>query len=463
MIFLRPATQTILRRATVSASTAAIRSRTNVVSGTSSSLLSLSGNNITNLTWDQTRGFADAQRASPWADFKMAPPDPIIGLTEAYLNDDFPDKVNVGVGAYRCDQGMPFVLPVVREAENDIVAEELDHEYSGIAGCPDFVNLALKFAYGDDCVPLREKRIAGVQTLSGTGGLRVFGEVLNQFGHKHIYVPNPTWGNHIPIFTNSGLEVRKYRYYDNDTCSLDFSNLIDDIRAMPDGSCVLLHACAHNPTGMDPTLDQWKQMSDVVMEKNLLPFFDCAYQGFASGDARKDAAAIRLFVERGHKLALVQSFSKNFGLYGQRVGALSVVADTPEEAQRVFSQLKVHIRPSYSNPPRHGARIVNKILSSEKKTDDFVDQCMGMAKRIDGMRNKLKDTLEGLGSSRSWDHITKQIGMFAYSGMSKDEVMELREKHHIYCTLDGRISMAGVTSKNVDYIARAIHDVTEGK
>jgi len=393
----------------------------------------------------------------------MAPPDPIIGLTEAFLNDDFSDKVNVGVGAYRCDLGKPFVLPVVREAESDLVAEDLDHEYSGIAGCPLFVNLALKFAYGDDSVPLHEKRVAGVQTLSGTGGLRVFGEMLHKFGHKHIYVPNPTWGNHIPIFTNAGLEVRKYSYYENETCSLDFSNLIDDMKAMPEGSCILLHACAHNPTGMDPTLEQWKEISKVAMEKKLLPFFDCAYQGFASGDARKDAAAIRMFVEDGHKIALVQSFSKNFGLYGQRVGALSVVGDTPEEAQRVLSQLKVCIRPSYSNPPRHGARIVSKILSSEEKTNEFVDQCMGMAKRIDEMRIKLKQTLEDLGSSRSWDHVTKQIGMFAYSGMSKDEVVALREKHHIYCTLDGRISMAGVTSNNVEYIARAIHDVTGGK
>jgi len=381
---------------------------------------------------------------------------------QAYLNDDFPNKVNVGVGAYRCDLGKPFVLPVVREAESELVAEELDHEYSGIAGCADFIKHALTFAYGDNCVPLQEKRIAGVQTLSGTGGLRIFGEVLRQFGHKEIYVPNPTWGNHIPIFTNAGLEVKKYSYYDNASCSLDFDNLINDMKAMPEGSCILLHACAHNPTGMDPTTDQWKEISKVATEKNLLPFFDCAYQGFASGDARKDAAAVRMFVEDGHNIALVQSFSKNFGLYGQRVGALSVVADSQEEAQRVLSQLKLHIRPSYSNPPRHGARIVSKILSSPKKTDEFVEQCMGMAQRINSMRGKLRKILD-LGSSRNWDHITRQIGMFAYSGMSKEEVEALREKHHIYCTLDGRISMAGVTSQNVEYIANAIHDVTEGK
>lgn len=470
MIFLRPAAQTLLRRATSSSATvAAVRTRNAVVAPTASSLLVAGNYSARPSTPASRRGFADAAtpatdaKLSPWTDFHMAPPDPIIGLTEAYLNDDFPDKVNVGVGAYRCDQGMPFVLPVVREAENDIIAEEMDHEYSGIAGCPNFVNLALRFVYGEDCAPLHEKRIAGVQTLSGTGGLRVFGEVLHKFGHKHIYVPNPTWGNHIPIFTNAGLEVRKYSYYDNETCSLDFSNLIEDMRSMPEGSCILLHACAHNPTGMDPTLDQWKEISEVAMEKNLLPFFDCAYQGFASGDARKDAAAVRMFVEDGHKIALVQSFSKNFGLYGQRIGALSVVAEDSEEAQRVLSQLKVHIRPSYSNPPRHGARIVSNILASEQKTNDFVEQCMGMAKRINAMRTKLRKTLEDLGSTRSWDHITKQIGMFAYSGMSKDEVVALREKHHIYCTLDGRISMAGVTSKNVEYIARAIYDVTDGK
>jgi len=235
------------------------------------------------------------------------------------------------------------------------------------------------------------------------------------------------------------------------------------MKGMPEGSCILLHACAHNPTGMDPTIEQWKEISNVAKDNNLLCFFDCAYQGFASGDARKDAAAVRMFVEDGHNIALVQSFSKNFGLYGQRIGALSVVADTPEEAKRVLSQLKVHIRPSYSNPPRHGARIVAKVLGSEVKTQEFVDQCMGMAKRIDSMRTRLRSKLEELGSNRSWEHITKQIGMFAYSGMSKEEVVALREKHHIYCTLDGRISMAGVTSKNVDYIAESIFAVTEGK
>jgi len=397
-----------------------------------------------------------------WKDYPMAPKDPIIGLTEMYKEDDFEQKVNVGVGAYRDDAGKPYVLPCVREAESILMNQpNLDHEYLGIAGDPKFVDLSLKFAYGDDCTPLLENRVGGVQTLSGTGGLRVFGEMIHKFGHKEIYLPNPSWGNHTPIFKNAGLEVKTYRYYDKENSSLDFDGMVKDIQNMPEGSCILLHACAHNPTGMDPTLEQWKQLSDTIKKQNLLPFFDSAYQGFASGNAPKDAAALRMFAEDGHNLALVQSYSKNFGLYGQRVGALSVVGATPEEAKSVESQMKLCIRPMYSNPPSHGARIVSTVLSDERLTQDFIDQCKGMADRINEMRTALVTELESVGSEQNWDHITKQIGMFAYSGLSIEQVLEMREKHHIYCTLDGRISMAGVTSGNVDYIAGAMHDVTK--
>jgi len=391
----------------------------------------------------------------------MGPPDPIVGLNEAFARDTFDKKVNVGVGAYRGDNGLPYVLPCVREAEARVMAENLNHEYLGIAGDPIFVKLATEFAYGKDSKPTIENRLAAVQTLSGTGGLRIFGELLRKGGHKHIYVPNPTWGNHIPIMTNAGLEVRKYRYYDVEKSDLQFDNMIKDIKEMPQGSCLLLHACAHNPTGMDPNMEQWAELSHTIKEHKLLPFFDCAYQGFASGNAPEDAAAIRLFVDDGHNLALVQSFSKNFGLYGQRVGALSIVAGNEEEANKLLSQMKITIRPSYSNPPKHGAHIVRTILSDDKLTHDFIDQCKGMADRINSMRFELRGALENGGSNRSWEHITNQIGMFAFSGLSKDEVIELRDKHHIYCTLDGRISMAGVTTGNVDYIADAILDVTK--
>ena len=203
--------------------------------------------------------------------------------------------------------------------------------------------------------------------------------------------------------------------------------------------------------GMDPTPDQWAQISDIMKERKLLPFFDCAYQGFASGNASQDAAALRMFVEEGHHLALIQSFSKNFGLYGQRVGALSVIGGNVDEADSILSQLKIKIRPSYSNPPRHGARIVSTILGDERMKQDFNDQCFGMAERINTMRGKLRSTLEDLGSALPWDHITTQIGMFAYSGLSKEQVMSLRNDHHIYCTLDGRISMAVSDSLDADY------------
>mmetsp|Transcript_103 Transcript_103/g.187 ORF Transcript_103/g.187 Transcript_103/m.187 type:complete len:442 (+) Transcript_103:117-1442(+) len=398
---------------------------------------------------------------SPWEQFEMAPVDPIVGLNEIFQKDDFPSKVIVGVGAYRDDAGKPYVLPCVREAEKIMMEKDMDMEYTGIAGEPKFVDLALKFVYGDDSTPILENRVQGTQALSGTGGLRVFGELMRRHGHKHIYVPNPTWGNHIPIFTNAGLEVRKYRYYDSENSDLDFAGVIDDIKNMPEGSIILLHACAHNPTGMDPTMEQWKEMSETIKKHKLLPFFDCAYQGFASGDPIEDAAAVRMFVEDGHLISMVQSFSKNFGLYGQRIGALSVVGSNEEEAKRVVSQMKLVIRPMYSNPPRQGARLVTTILEDPKLTQDFLDQCKGMADRINLMRTLLHEKLTEVGSTKNWDHITKQIGMFAYSGLTSDQVMKMREIHHIYCTADGRISMAGVTSGNVDYIANAIHDVSK--
>jgi aspartate aminotransferase len=389
----------------------------------------------------------------------MGPPDAIIGLNDSFKSDPNPNKVNVGVGAYRTDAGKPYTLPCVTKASAAIAESKLDNEYLPIGGSAEFVSKALQFAYGDGKVT---DNIVGVQTLSGTGGLRVFGEFYAKFGgSKAIYLPSPTWGNHIPIMKNSGLDVRSYRYYDKQNSSLDYDGLIADMEEAEDGSCFLLHACAHNPTGMDPTPAQWQAISDVMKRKKHYPFIDCAYQGFASGDAPTDAAAIRMFVADGHNFALVQSFSKNFGLYGQRVGALSFVASDADEAQRVLSQVKIVIRPSYSNPPLHGARIVETILSDETLTTEFVAECKEMADRITTMRSALVNHLKDAGSTRDWSHVTTQIGMFAYSGLTVDQVDALREKYSIYCTADGRISMAGVTSGNVKYIAEAIHDVTK--
>jgi len=438
-------------------------------SGSRSSITSLCSRRITSLTSSKRRLSSSSTNSSNsgvinlWNAYEMGPPDPIIGLNEAYALDSSPFKINVGVGAYRDDDGMPYILPCVREASKRIMTStNSNHEYLGIGGDDEFINCALEFAYGPSLLEEHLDCIAAVQTLSGTGGLRVFGEFvrMQQQHNAELYVPTPTWGNHKAIFAHAGFtKVHEYRYYDVQQSQLEFDNLLQDVRSMPSGSIVLLHACAHNPTGMDPTLEQWKEISSVMKERRLVPFFDCAYQGFASGDARRDADAIRLFVNDGHLLAVVQSFSKNFGLYGQRVGALSILCESPHEAECVKSQLKRIIRPMYSNPPKYGANIVKTILQDQQLTNDFHDQCSDMATRIHTMRRKLRTALEQKDDTRTWQHITQQIGMFAYSGLTPEQVTKLRTDYSIYCTLDGRISMAGVTTHNVDYLANAIQKV----
>ncbi|KAG5186051.1 aspartate aminotransferase [Tribonema minus] len=406
------------------------------------------------------------QCRSIWSEMPMGPPDPILGLTDAFNKDSDKRKVSLGVGAYRGDDGKPYILETVRKAEQLVISKNMNHEYAGIAGVPNFVKLSLEFAYGTDSQALKDKRVAGVQTLSGTGACRVVGELLGKFqgakaggGRPPIYVPNPTWGNHIPIFNNAGMEVRKYRYYDPKTVGLDFEGLIADVEQAPKGSAFLLHACAHNPTGVDPTLDQWRQISQAMKAQGHVVFFDCAYQGFASGDAEHDAAALRMFVADGHNVALGQSFAKNFGLYGERIGALSVVCADLEEAARVESQLKLVIRPMYSNPPVHGARLVSEILSDAALRAEWAGECRGMAERITAMRVALRESLEKRGSARDWSHITDQIGMFCYTGLTTEEVLKIRADRHVYFTGDGRISMAGLTSTNVDYVGESIFQV----
>jgi aspartate aminotransferase len=259
---------------------------------------------------------------------------------------------------------------------------------------------------------------------------------------------------------DAGLVVKQYTYYKPATCGLDFEGLMRDVEAAPEKSIFLLHACAHNPTGVDPSKSQWSELSQLMLNKQHIPFFDCAYQGFASGNAEEDAWAIRKFVEDGHCISLAQSYAKNFGLYGERVGALSVVGKDAEEAERLLSQLKIVVRPMYSNPPIYGARIVQTVLENPALYAKWTVECKGMADRIITMRSLLRSKLEGLGNPRPWNHITDQIGMFAFSGLDEAAVARMRSEYGIYMTKDGRISMAGVSSSNVDYIANAIHTVT---
>nr|UDB72874.1 mitochondrial aspartate aminotransferase [Hemiscorpius lepturus] len=401
--------------------------------------------------------------SSWWSQVEMGPPDAILGVTEAFKRDTNPKKINLGVGAYRDDQGKPYVLPSVRKAEERLMAQKLDKEYSTIVGNAEFCQAAAKLAFGENSSVIKQNLNVTAQAISGTGSLTIGAYFLNDFfkGNKEIYMPTPTWGNHIPLFKRAGFTVKQYRYYDPKTCGFDFNGALQDIAKIPEKSVILLHACAHNPTGVDPKPEQWKEISKVVKNRNIFPFIDMAYQGFASGDCDRDATALRLFIEDGHELALAQSFAKNMGLYGERVGAVTLVCKDQEIAQRVMSQVKIIIRPTYSNPPIHGARIAALVLNDPELRKEWLHDVKGMADRIIGMRQKLKDGLKREGSTRNWQHITDQIGMFCYTGMNQEQVERLIKEFSIYLTKDGRISVAGVSSNNVDYLAYAMHQVTK--
>ncbi|KNA06712.1 hypothetical protein SOVF_178490 isoform A [Spinacia oleracea] len=396
---------------------------------------------------------------SVFANVVQAPEDPILGVTVAYNKDPSPAKLNLGVGAYRTEEGKPIVLNVVRKAEQ-LLVNDPSHlkEYLPILGLADFNKLTAKLILGADSPAVLENRIATAQCLSGTGSLRVGSEFLARHYHQHtIYIPQPTWGNHPKVFTSGGLNVKSYRYYDPTTRGLDLQGLLEDLNAADAGSVVLFHACAHNPTGVDPTPEQWEQIRQLVRSKGLLPFFDSAYQGFASGSLDEDAQSVRMFVADGGECFIAQSYAKNMGLYGERVGALSIVCKAADVASRVESQLKLVVRPMYSNPPIHGASIVAKVLKDKDLYDEWTAELKGMADRIISMRQQLFDALTARGTPGDWSHIIKQIGMFTFTGLNAEQVSFMRNEYHIYMTSDGRISMAGLSSRTVPHLADAIH------
>lgn len=396
---------------------------------------------------------------SVFAHVVRAPEDPILGVTVAYNKDSSPVKVNLGVGAYRTEEGKPLVLNVVRRAEQMLVNDTSRvKEYLSITGLADFNKLSAKLIFGADSPAIKENRVTTVQCLSGTGSLRVGAEFLARHYHEHtIYIPQPTWGNHPKIFTLAGLSVKYYRYYDPATRGLDFQGLLDDLTAAPSGAIVLLHACAHNPTGVDPTIDQWEKIRKLMRSKGLLPFFDSAYQGFASGNLDADAQSVRMFVADGGECLAAQSYAKNMGLYGERVGALSFVCKDSNVASKVESQLKMVIRPMYSNPPIHGASIVAIILKDRQMYDEWTVELKAMADRIISMRQQLYDAMQARGTPGDWSHIIKQIGMFTFTGLNVEQVSFMTREYHIYMTSDGRISMAGLSSRTVPHLADAMH------
>ncbi|CAK4024108.1 Aspartate aminotransferase, cytoplasmic [Lecanosticta acicola] len=400
----------------------------------------------------------------------QAPEDPLFGLMAAYRRDKDPKKVDLGIGAYRDDNAKPWVLPVVKQADELLRNDpDLNHEYLPIAGLVDFTSASQKLVLGKQSPAIEEKRAVALQTISGTGAVHLGALFLAKFYHpsnseaKAVYVSDPTWANHNQIFSNVHIPLKKYPYFHKGTKGLDFEGMIGALQQAPEGSIILLHACAHNPTGVDPTQEQWKEIAKVMKTRKLFPFFDTAYQGFASGSLVKDAWSINYFVEQGFELLIAQSYAKNFGLYGERAGCFHFVtapgAHATETVSRVGSQLAILQRSEISNPPAYGARIASLVLNDDKLFAQWEADLRTMSGRIIEMRKALRTKLEELGTPGKWNHITDQIGMFSFTGLSPDQVSNLREQFHIYMTQNGRISMAGLNTKNVDYFAKSVDAV----
>ena len=395
---------------------------------------------------------------------EMAPRDPILGLTEAYLADTNPNKVNLGVGVYQDENGKLPVLQCVRTVEQQLGSEPKPRGYLPIDGLASFTTEVAKLVHGADAAQIADGRLVTVQTLSGTGALRIAGDFLHQVNpDTKLLLSDPSWENHQAVFTRCGFEVGTYRYKAADRDGIDFEGMLADLRAAEKGTVVVLHACCHNPTGYDLSDEQWDQVVQVVTEGELVPLVDMAYQGFADGP-EQDVKAIKKFVATGRPVVNTVSFAKNMSLYGERVGALQVTCGDADEAKRVLSQLKVLIRTMVSSSPTHGATVVAAVLSDDELRAQWTQELAGMRERIKTMRRKLVDGLAAHGvtptnGKKDMGFIAEQVGMFSYSGLSKEQMVQLREKHGVYGTDKGRICVAALNDKNIDYVCAAIADV----
>lgn len=398
----------------------------------------------------------------------QAPEDPLFGLMAAFRRDEHPNKVDLGIGAYRDDNAKPWILPVVKMAEERLRSDpNLNHEYLPIAGLPEFTTASQKLVLGGDSPAIKDKRVTSLQTISGTGAVHLGALFLAKFykpqTERTVYFSDPTWANHFQIFSNVGIQYKTYPYFSKDTKGLNFDGMISAIQGAPEGSIIVLHACAHNPTGVDPTQDQWKKIADVIRSKKHFPFFDTAYQGFASGDLATDGWAIRYFVEQGFEMCIAQSYAKNFGLYGERAGCFHFITSPSSDAEstitRIASQLAILQRSEISNPPAYGARIASTVLNDPTLFAEWEENLRTMSGRIKEMRKELRSKLEQMGTPGTWNHITDQIGMFSFTGLTEKQVLKIREDSHVYMTKNGRISMAGLNSHNIDYFAKAVDKV----
>jgi len=396
---------------------------------------------------------------SPLASLELAPRDPILGVTEAFVADKNPNKVNLGVGVYYDDNGKVPLLECVREVESERSASGKPWPYLPIDGLAAYDNAVQALVFGADSAAVKDGRIVTVQALGGTGGLKLGADFLKRLlPSSEVWISDPSWENHQAIFEAAGFRVRAYPYYDAKTHGVKFQGMLDALQTMAPGSIVVLHACCHNPTGVDLEQDHWKGVLEVVRSRGLVPFLDLAYQGFADGiDA--DAYAARLFASSMSPVFLSSSFSKSVSLYGERIGALSVVTGSSDEAKRVLSQVKRVIRTNYSNPPTHGGELVARILSTPDLRKLWDKEVGAMRDRIKEMRKALVDKIKERAPNRDFSFIMKQRGMFSYSGLTKEQVGRLRSEYSIYAVDSGRICVAALNRKNIDYVADAISRV----
>ena len=390
---------------------------------------------------------------------EMAPRDPILGLNEQFAADTNPNKVNLGVGVYYDDNGKLPLLQCVQAAEQNMMKAPTARGYLPIDGIAAYDNAVKVLVFGADSEPVTSGRVATIQAIGGTGGLKVGADFLKKLNPAaKVLISDPSWENHRALFTNAGFEVESYPYYDAAKRGIDFDGMLAALNAAPAGTVVVLHACCHNPTGYDITPAQWDQVVAAVKAKGLVPFLDMAYQGFGYG-LQEDGAAVAKFVAAGLTFFVSTSFSKSFSLYGERVGALSVLCENKEEAARVLSQLKIAIRTNYCNPPTHGGAVVAAVLGNPELRALWEKELGEMRVRIKAMRQKLVDGLKAAGVKEDMSFITTQIGMFSYSGLTKDQMVRLRNEFGVYGTDTGRMCVAALNSKNIDHVCASIAKV----
>ena len=394
--------------------------------------------------------------ASLFSAVEMAPKDPILGLTETFLADTRAEKVNLGVGVYYDDSGKLPLLRAVKKAEEARIAKGLPRGYQPIDGPAAYNKAVQALLFGADSPEVTSGRVVTLDTLGGTGGLKVGADYLKRLlPGSAVAISDPTWENHRGVFEGAGFTVNAYTYYDPKTHGLDFGGMVTSLKGMPDRSVVLLHACCHNPTGVDLTAQQWEEVVALCKSKQFVPFLDLAYQGFGDGIAQ-DATAVLLFAKSGMPFLVSSSFSKSFSLYGERVGALSVVTANKEEAVKVLSQVKRVVRTNYSNPPTHGGAIVTDVLTTPELRTLWEEELAEMRDRIRKMRLAFVDKLKALNVKQDFSFVARQRGMFSFSGLNPQQVDRLREEFAIYAISSGRICVAALNTGNIDRVVKAV-------